>query len=198
MIFCSPRLFLTAIINFNTSIQMKKTLLLLAGAGFLLAACNNQSSTTNSKAGTDSLQARLERNKAIVMESQHNINSKNIDLILKDCAPGFIEYGSGEGEPVTNMDSIKRSFRETLDAFDIKGSNLKAFASGDTVIATGTWSGTFNKAFMGTPPNGKSFKFDDAEIFVLNKEGKLISHRSIQTSSTILRQLGLLKVQKSQ
>lgn len=171
---------------------MKRILLLLTALGGLLTACSNRpASTTNTAA--DSLSTRLARNKAIIMASERALASKNVDLILKDCAPGYTEYNDGQSKPITNMDTIKKNFQAALDAIEIKGEDMTAIASGDSVLVTGTWSGKFSKPYMGVPANGKTFKFADVDIFVMNKEGKILSHRSTQTSAEMLKQLGLLK-----
>jgi hypothetical protein len=177
--------------------HMKRTLILLAAFAAVLTACTNQQGNSSASIAADSLAAKLARNKAVIMASERNVESKDVALILKDCAPGFTEYGDGSGKPVTSMDSIKRSFQESLDALGMRGDKLKAIASGDTVIVTGSWSGVFKKAFMGVKPNGKSFKYEDAEIFILDKDGKILSHRGTQSSATILLQLGLLQPAKN-
>lgn len=172
---------------------MKKTFIFCIALVGSLAACSNNHPASSADPAADSLAAKLERNKAVIMRAERGIETKDVNLVMKDCAPGYIEYGDGQGKPVTDIDSIKKAFHEAMDAFDIKGSDLQAFASGGTVVVTGTWSGTFRKPFMGVQPNGKSFRFQDADIFVLNDEGKILSHRATQTSSELLKQLGLLQ-----
>ncbi len=177
---------------------MKKTVtlfsaaILFAASACFLAACNS-TTTTTSVAGTDSVALKLARNKATVMASEEAFIKKDPDGVLKNVAPGFTDYASGEGKPATNIDSIKTELKEMFNALpDYKGENLKLLASGDTVIVTGTWSGTFKNEYHGTKPNGKAIKFDDVEIFVLDKDGKIVSRRSTQSEATVYFQLGFL------
>ncbi|OOQ60427.1 ester cyclase [Mucilaginibacter pedocola] len=161
---------------------MKKYLLILVT---IIAACNNG---PVKNAGQD----KLERNKAVVLRSQGYINSKDFDKFLNKCAPGYREYFNG-GPAMADLDSIKTVYGDGFTVFDIRGEDFKAYASGDTVLVTGTWSGKFVRPFHDTAPNNKTFKFDDVDIYVLNSEGRLASHRSTQGSAELFWQLGLLK-----
>jgi len=171
---------------------MKKFLTGMALAAIFLSSCQNKTSVSTTGT-TDSLALKSEKNKATALASEQAIGNKDIEGVVKNCAPGFVEYGNSDGKPMNNIDSIKSGLKEVLNAFpDFKGSDMKAFGSGDTVMVSATWAGTFKNALMGDKPNGKSFKFVDLDIFTFDKDGKFTSHRSIQSDATILMQLGIV------
>jgi predicted ester cyclase len=170
---------------------MRKLITGMAIVACFFAACkgNSGSATTN---GSDSTATALKKNKQTALNSDMGYNNKSADAVCKDYAPDFIDYGSGEYPPSKNLDSIKAETKSFIAAYpDIKGENLVAVADSNTVIVTGTWSGTFKGEFMKIKPTGKLFKVSDADIFTFNKDGKIASHRSIQSLTTIFTQLGI-------
>jgi len=171
---------------------MRKLIILLPAIAILFSYCKQNSATVANGASADSIAVTLARNKKVALASDEAFNAKNIDAIYKDCAPGFVDYGNGATAPVSNIDSLKYYMTNFLAAFpDFKVQNLHAVAQGDTVIVTGQWSGTFKKDFMGMKPTYKAFNATDADIFTFNKDGKITSHRSIQSEATYFSQLGI-------
>jgi predicted ester cyclase len=169
---------------------MKKTILGAAVVVLFLSACNQKTETTVKT--VDSAAMLLERNKQVALNSDIAFNKHDVEASIKDYSADFVEYGSGTGKPMKNLDSIKTGAKDFLTAFpDFKGEDLQAFASGDTVVITGTWSGTFKSEFMKIKPTGKVFKAPDADIFTFNKEGKITSHKNIQSNATFFYQLDI-------
>ncbi|MES2807941.1 MAG: ester cyclase [Bacteroidota bacterium] len=168
---------------------MKKLILALAIAG-LFASCNG--TTTNNAGGADSTVTKMEKNKETALASQNALIAKDVDAMFKDCAPGFVDYGSGEYPPANNIDSIKASMKSFLAAYpDLKGDSLVALANNNTVAVTGTWSGTFTNDFMGIKATNKKFKTPDVDIFTFNDQGQITSHRSVQQMATFFSQVGI-------
>jgi len=168
---------------------MKKLTIGLAVATCFLAACNSK---TTPAVGGDSTAIKTEKNRLTALKSVQNFADKKIDSLFAICAADFVDYGNGEDKPMKNRDSIKTMLNAFFTAFpDYKLSNLTAFAHGDSAIVTSTATGTFKNAMMGMKPTGKSFKYDDADIFTFNKDGKMTSHRSIQSTATFFSQLGV-------
>ncbi|MBW4889420.1 ester cyclase [Mucilaginibacter sp. HMF5004] len=171
---------------------MKKLLIGLAVVSVIFAACNGKMSVSTNGVAADSTAAMIAKNKQTAINSEMAILKKDIDGIYKDCSADFVDYGSEEYKPMTKIDSLKINMKQFLDAFpDMKVENMKAFADSNTVVITGTWSGTFTKEFMKIPPTKKTYKLPDADIFTFNKEGKITSHRSIQSEIAYLTQLGV-------
>lgn len=170
---------------------MKKLFTGMAIAACFLSACSSKSSTGS--ASVDSTAVKLEKNKQSALASEKAVVAKDVDGLVKDCAKDFVDYGSGEGKPMKNIDSIKAGLKAFYTAFpDYKGEHFSAVASGDSVVVIGEWSGTFKAAFMGMKPNGKTFKYTDADIFTFDKDGKMTSHRSVQSEAAPMSQLGIL------
>lgn len=168
---------------------MKKLFTGMAIAACFLVAC---SANTGSTSTTDSAANRTERNRLTALKGDQDLSAHNVDAVLAACDTGVIDYGSGEDKPIKGIANIKKGLTEYLAAFpDLKGENFTAFAHGDSAIVIATWTGTFKNAMMGMQPTGKSFKYDDADIFTFNKAGKVTSHRSIQSSATFFKQLGI-------
>jgi predicted ester cyclase len=44
---------------------------------------------------------------------------------------------------------------------------------------------------MGMPTTGKTYTIPDVDMFLLNEEGKIIEHRSVQSGEVMMRQLGI-------
>ncbi len=72
---------------------------------------------------------------------------------------------------------------------DVKGDSLVFLGQGDTVVVMGTWSGTFKGGMGRMKPTGKKFKVFDEDIFSFNKDGKITSHRSVQSENTYISQV---------
>lgn len=169
---------------------MKKIIFCVAVAAFYLSACNQKTEIVTKT--VDSTASMSERNKQVALNSNNAFNKHDVEASVKDYAADFVEYGNGEGKAMKNIDSIKTGLKDFFTAFpDFKGDDFHAVASGDTVIITGIWSGTFKSEFMKIKPTGKSFKAPDADIFTFNKEGKITSHHNIQSNATFFAQLGI-------
>ncbi len=168
---------------------MKKIITGMAVAVFFLSACKTSPGTEVK--GIDSAALKLEKNKQTAINSDLAFNKKDIDGIFKDCTPDYVEYGNGESKPM-KLDSIKANIKNLFVGFpDFKVENLHAIAAGDTVIIIADWSGTFKNQFMKMKPTGKAYKAPDADIFTFNKDGKITSHKSIQSDETYFMQLGI-------
>jgi hypothetical protein len=57
------------------------------------------------------------------------------------------------------------------------------------VVVLAEYSGTFKKDFGKMKATNKSFKFPDADVFTLNDDGKISSHRYIQPDATLFGQV---------
>lgn len=176
---------------------MKKVHLLAFAACLFFAACNDGANNTvadsNNKGDTTKMtqEDKEERNKKVVLESMDAMNAHNPDNVLKNVTADGVDYGDGNMPPVKGMDSVKASINAFLAAFpDYKGDNLQAVADGDKVMVYGDWSGTFKNDFMGMKATGKSFKVKDVDIFEMNDEGKITSHRNIMPWAAIMEQVG--------
>jgi len=161
----------------------------IAIAALFLASCKSNSGS--SAAGSDSTAAALKRNKQTALNSEMALSKGDIEGVMKDWAPDFVDLGHGGSPPEANKDSIKAAIKTFFAQFpDFTGKNFVAVADSNLVIVTCTWSGTFKNPHGTMKQNGKSFKMPEADIFTFNKEGKIKSRRSIQSDATLAYQLG--------
>jgi steroid delta-isomerase-like uncharacterized protein len=164
---------------------MKKLIFSMAAAACIFTACKAP------VAGSDAPSA-MDKNKQTALAAEAGFNKHDADAVFKDCSADFVDYGNGGGKPMKNLDSMKMNLKNFMAAFpDFKGENLAAYADSSSVIVTGTWSGTFKSEFMKIPATGKSYKAMDGDIYTFNKEGKITSHKSIQSDADFFYQLGI-------
>ncbi len=178
---------------------MKRIFLISAIA--LLAGCNNSGTNQESKRDTSgsttstmsSNENPAERNMHTALEAVQAVNAHDVDAMLKNVTPDATDYGDGTGPVVKGSDSVRYYIKSWLNAFpDVKGENLEAFGNSDgsKVIVVGEWTGTFKNDLMGMKATGKSFKYWDGDLFTFNNDGKMTSHRAIQTWMTTMAQVG--------
>ena len=161
---------------------MKKLLPILLAAS-LMTACNE--SNSNSK---------QERNKKVIVASMECFMKGDLSGTFKDTATGFVDYGDGTSQPVSDIESLKAALKVLMTSIEgYKAENLVYFADGDHVIVYGDWGGTFKTDMMGIKATGKTVKFKDVDIFTLNNEGKITEHRSVQNVGAVLMAAGTVK-----
>lgn len=161
---------------------------------FAFAACNNSGGDNNNATPkADSTAAKKEtkeeRNKKIIMAGMEGINVHDAAKVMKDCAPGFVEYQDGS-EPPVKGDSAKQMLQMYMNAFDIKSENPMYFADGNNVIVVSDWTMTFKGDFMGMKATNKSAKMKDVDMFTLDDNGKVLTHRSIYPAGAAMMQMG--------
>ena len=87
---------------------------------------------------------------------------------------------------------MKIDMKNFMFAFpDFKVEDLVAYADSSSVVVLGNWSGTFRGEYMNMSPTNKSYKSPDADIYTFNKDGKITSHKSIQSDATFTSQLSI-------
>jgi predicted ester cyclase len=181
---------------------MKKIIFSLLAASLIMLACNSDKKTESSDnketMSSDNKEAmssesKAEKNRQTALASVKAFSAHDWDGVFKDATADGLDYGDGSMPPLKSVDSIKAVIQTWVAAFpDVKGEDLEAFsnADGSKVIVVGEWSGTFKNDFMGMKATGKSFKYRDGDVFTFNDEGKITSHRSIQSNITAMAQVG--------
>src|SRR5688572_8488944 len=169
---------------------------------FISCADNGGNNTADAPDGKDSskaekVESKEDRNKKIIKEAMAALNDHNIEKVASMMSADAVDYGDGSGRSVKGVDSIKANMTAMMTSFpDFKGSDLKFFADGNHVVVIGEFSGTFKKDMGKYKATGKEFKFPDADIFTLNDEGKITSHRYIQPDATLFNQVGIKQPKK--
>ena len=183
-------------IHLTKTIVMKK-IFFIAVVAIIFTACTNNTASTSSNTSTDSTsmsqEAKEERNKEVALAAQRSFETGqgNVDSILKNAAPDFVDYGTGETPPTKGIDSSRAFLQQMVAAIpDYKVTDVMAVADGDYVMVYGTWSGTLKNDFMGIKATNKPFKYIDVDMFKFNDEGKITEHRAIQSMNEFVRQTG--------
>ena len=181
---------------------MKKVILFLMATSLFVAACNSdkkeetdkkETMSSDNKDAMSSASSKAEKNKQTALASVMGVNAHDVDAMLKDATADGVDYGDGSMPPMKGIDTIRAAIKGWMSAFpDVKGENVEAFsnADGSKVIVVGVWSATFKNDFMGMKATNKSYKIWDGDLFTFNDEGKITSHRSIQSGMTPMMQVG--------
>ena len=112
---------------------------------------------------------------------------RDIDAMVKDAAPGYTDYGDESTPPSSNIDSCKAFIKMLVNSIEnYKASNAKLVADGNYVFYYADWTGIFKNDLMGLKATGKALKYKDCDIFLLNDEGKITEHHSIQNMGILL------------
>ena len=199
----------SALVNFpihiinQKKLIMKKAFVFLLASSLFMVACNSdkkdestnktESASADNKDASTSAASKAEKNRQTALASVMAFNTHDVDAIMKDATADAVDYGDGSGAPMKNGDSVKGMIKAWVASFpDVKGENLEAFsnADGSKVIVVGVWSGTFKNDLMGMKATGKSYKVWDGDLFTFNDEGKITSHRGIQSGATPMMQVG--------
>lgn len=126
------------------------------------------------------------------MASMEAMQKLDTDAMLKDIAPDVMDYGDGSMPPQKSADSVKKMVNVWIGAMEsIKADDLTMVADGDRVWVYAKFSGKFKSDMMGMPTTGKTYTIPDVDMFLLNEEGKIIEHRSVQSGEVMMRQLGI-------
>lgn len=175
---------------------MKHVLVILSGIMLFFSCGQNHdgdSTTTHHDADSskaEKAESREERNKKIIKDAYALLNAHDFEKMAGMMSDDVTEYGDGTGKASKGRDTVKADIAGFMGSFpDFKGGDLKYFADGDQVVVIGEYTGTFKKDMGKMKATGKSFKFQDADIFTLNDAGKITSHRSIQPTSTMIAQV---------
>lgn len=170
-------------------------------ATFLIiaASCNNPVSTTHDgkdSSATDTSSTSPKDRIAVVKAYYETLFHKHDTAALADVyANGYTEYNTGESPAKTyaTPDSLIIGVKRLLHLTpDITTSNESYFAgdSGKVVVIatfTGKWTGDIPGEQKAT---GKAYKFNDADIYTVNADGKLTSHKSIYPDIAFFDQIG--------
>ena len=174
---------------------MKKLMLLFATAAVMVSCNNEKKDDGDKKEITMSATAtKQERNKKTIAASMEAFAKRDVDGMVKDAAPGYIDYGDETTPPSSNLDSTKAFIKMLLNSIEnYKASNAQLAADGDYVFYYADWTGTFKNDLMGFKATGKSIKYKDCDIFKFNEDGKITEHHSIQNMGALFTASAMMK-----
>lgn len=102
-----------------------------------------------------------------------------------------VSHDALPGQPV-GREGLKAAFRQLRGAFPDLAPELKDLvAEGDRVVARFVVTGTHTGDFLGMPPTGKTFSYDEITI-VRFENGRIVEHWAEMDSLGMMQQLGVL------
>lgn len=159
------------------------------------SASTNSTNTASTAKNTTASTASGD-NVAVVKALYKAYNERDTANIGSLYANNYVEYGDGTYPAKTYPapDSLVIEFKEQLKIVPDAHTGNEEYFTGDSdkviVVSTntGTWTGA---AVKGQKATGKSFKYDDADIYTL-KDGKITAHKNIYPSKAIGAQVGFI------
>ena len=135
--------------------------------------------------------SKVDQNKEVALSAVDALGRHDVDAVFKDCAPDFLDYGTGSSKPAP-VEAGRQFFKGFVNAFpDYTVSNMKCVADDDWAMVWCDCSGTWKNEFMNQKPTGRTFKFPDVDIFRFDDEGKIIEHHNIVDFSYIFNEVGI-------
>ena len=131
---------------------MKTTIMAFLLAGIIFGCNNPEPSADNSTASVEA------NNKARFQQFYDEVmNGHDLSKLDEFITTDFVDHNPTPGHSGKGLDAIRAEFTEMLAAFpDMRVKPNFFVASGDTVVAHVTMSGTQSGPMMGMPPTNKS------------------------------------------
>jgi steroid delta-isomerase-like uncharacterized protein len=163
---------------------MKKILFLVMLAA-IIYSCNNSAN--------NSMSDQTAANKAKAQRFYDEvINGHNAALADSFCTKDFTDHNPSRGHSGKGIDDLRAQFTEMFAAIpDAKISPDFMIATGDTVVAYVTMTGTNSGAMGNMPASNKSFKVNGIDIIVI-KEGKATDRWGLFDDMSMMAQLGMI------
>ena len=177
---------------------MKKSILLLSMLAVLVSCNGNKKMETTSTTVVDSTVVSkndmLEKNKATALAAEDAFNSHDVNALMMYVADDAVDYGDASMEPIKGKEAISKNLQSYFSAFpDVKGTHTVVLSEGNHVAVFSEYQGTNKGEMMGMKPTGKSVKFNDADLFTFNDEGKITEHRAVQNFGNVMMQSTMKK-----
>ena len=142
---------------------------------------------------TENNEASTEKNKLIFQRFYKEVlNQGNLDVIDEVVDPNVVSHNAIPGQKPGAA-----GFKEALAGFqkafpDLKGVAEDIIAEGDKVICRFTTTATHQGEFMGYPPTGNQFSYEEI-VIVRFKNGKIVEHWAVADVLAMMEQLGAIE-----
>ena len=134
-----------------------------------------------------------EKNKLVFQRFyQEVLNQGNFDVIDEVVDPNVISH-----HPIPGQAPGAAGLKEALTGFkkafpDLRNVAEDMIAEADKVVGRFTVTGTHQAEFMGYPPTGKQFTYEEV-IIVRLKAGKIVEHWAVADVLAMMEQLGAIE-----
>ena len=120
------------------------------------------------------------------------LNQGNLDVIDEVVDPKVVSH-----HPIPGQKPGAAGFKEALAGFkkafpDLKSVAQDIIAQADKVVGRFTVTGTHQGEFMGYPPTGQQFTYEEIVIVRL-KDGKIVEHWAVADVLAMMEQLGAIE-----
>lgn len=129
-------------------------------------SCQNQSQNANA-----------DRDIANIKAAYEALNQRDWDAFAAKCADNFTDVNVAPTPTtgVQNAIEIYKQFVAGYPDFKLNITDIAPAGNGKYLLRLNI-TGTHQGAFMGIPPTGKPVKWTDADVVVVNPDGKIASH----------------------
>jgi predicted ester cyclase len=175
---------------------MKQIIFSLLTLSLWITACNNEKKKDDGdkKDGMmENAMSNTERNKQNVLKSLEAFNTGDFKTFAMYASTNMVDHDPGVNGMVRNgIDSVLANLKAFLTAFpDMKITPMHTVAEGDWVAVFSNWTGTWKGDMMGMKPTGKAFNVNDADLFKMDSEGKVLEHWATQEFGSLMQQIGM-------
>lgn len=130
----------------------------------------------------------LEQNKAIIRQFYKVVNQGNLEQAKEMLAQNIVVHPM-KGSVIHGADHFLEHLQIARSSFpDVYYTIEEVIAEADKVVSHGTFTGTHSNEFLGILPTGRRVIFSIVQVDQL-ADGKLIEHRTVGDSLTMLQQL---------
>ena len=175
---------------------MKQIFFSLLALSLFMTACKDEKKEDGGDKKDGMMQntgnSNTERNKQNVLKSLDAFNKGDFTTFGSLSNANIVDHDPGvNGMTRKGVDSVLANLKSFLIAFpDMKITPMHTVAEGDWVAVFSNWTGTWKGELMGMKPTGKSFNVNDADLFKMDSEGKVLEHWPTQEFGTLMQQLG--------
>lgn len=138
--------------------------------------------------GCQSQNPNTARDIANIKATYEALNQRNWDAFAAMCADEYVDVNVAPmpTKGVQNAIALYKQFMEGFPDFKLNITDIAPAGKGRYLLRL-ELSGTHTGTFMGIPPTGKAVKWTDADVVVLNAEGKCVSHEITNTGEVMVQ-----------
>lgn len=137
-----------------------------------------------------------EANQDLVRRLVAGINQRNFDVVEDIFAEGFVDHSQAPGMPPTR-EGFKQALSMFIAAFpDLTLREEDLIAEGDNVVYRGSFTGTLQGNFIGTPASERQVTCSEIHI-VRCANGRIVEHWQAIDTLGLLQQLGAIRPRSS-
>ena len=133
-----------------------------------------------------------EQNKAQYRRFYEEFLSKGDTQVVDEVVDPNVVTHSPFPDQKPGAEGLKEAIMQFREAFpDLHAKAEDILADGDKVVGRFTVTGTHKGEFMGMPPSGKQFTYEEM-VIVRFKNGRIVEHWAVMDAMAMMQQLGMI------